>query len=262
MACGNDESILLRLPLQIRLIIYERLVGTECRKITIGNQWQPQDFESRPIRRSTYNVQSRNFQRTLHKTTYGFKGQCCFDARIMMVNRQLYHELANHLYGQHDFCFGSDLEAVIPFLQDISTMSLQSLRSVTVHKARPFPCPWDDILWRTMCQFLGSVSKLRHLRIVLQGGRPRDTWDGPQQLSVSDFRLLYATRNECLQWARDITAARAAVEELEIVADMKPMAEPTTSDALIFAAFSASIETTLVEFMCTELGMPVRSGIA
>jgi hypothetical protein len=49
--------------------------------------------------------------------------------------------------------------------------------------------------------------------------------------------------------------------EVELVAEMGPMPVPETSAVLIFAALSASIETTLVEFFKTELGIPARPGL-
>ncbi|KAJ2967692.1 hypothetical protein NQ176_g9539 [Zarea fungicola] len=263
MADITGEAVFFRLPKEIRLMIYESLLqGPDENKIVIGNRAKSRNAEPLSVRRSTYHVQERGFQRALYRTTYEMKNYGPMETAIMAVNRRLYHEVAGYLYGSYAFHFGSDIEAVVPFLGDLSVPTLQALRSITVHKARPFASATDDSFWKSMCEFLSSAPKLRHLRIVLQGGRPRQAWDGPQELSTSDLRLLYATRNECLEWARQLAEARASVDRMEIEASIGPMVQPTTSEALIFAAFSASIETTLLEFMRGDLQMPLLVDVA
>lgn len=170
----------------------------------------------------------------------------------MCVSRRLHREAPDYIYGRHCFNFGNGVEAVVPFLHDLSPSTLQTLRCLTVRKAHTYPSATDDVFWGATCDFLRSFRedgpKLNHLRIVLQGGKPTADWDGPADLSVSDLRLLYATHNECLAWAKPLGEARAEMRPMGEIGDMG-------SEERVFAAFSASIETTLVEFL-RDLGMP------
>lgn len=253
-----ESSILLRLPREIRVMIYEYLLDMDStRNIVIHNR--PKSHKSKmggSQRRSAYHVQERSLHRPLYQTTYGYNGDKELHPAIMAVNRRLRQEVAHYLYGMHSFHFGSDIEAVVPFLRDLTSTTQSIIKEITVHKSAPCNAvAVGDAAWPSICKFLGTLPRLRKLTIMVEGGQPRDSWDGPKELSVSDIRLLYATRNECLEWAR-LLADVSAVEEVEIVADMKHMAPPTTSSALIYAAFSASIETTFVEFLKTDLGIP------
>ncbi|KAJ3472488.1 hypothetical protein NLG97_g10951 [Lecanicillium saksenae] len=248
------ESSLLRLPREIRLMIYDNLLQIEG-PIAIGNKPRA---GAGPQRRSAYYAQEKRFNRGLYKTTYAIQDESRIDTGLFTVNRCLRYEYTSYLYGRHGFRFG-DMEAVVPFLRDMSLSTLQLLQSITIHKKRPLRSASDDTFWKLTCDFLRTAPPLRHLKVVLQGGQPRKEWDGPRNLTTSDLRLLYATRNECLQWVRQLQNVQAT--EIELAADIVPTLQPTTSEALILAAFSGSIETTLAEFMRTELGMPVREGV-
>lgn len=200
--------------------------------------------------------------RRSYETTYGVPSTSAINMHpaILAVNRKIREEASYFLYGRHSFHFGCDLEAIVPFFEDKMACTLSLVREITLHKRTPGstietdPCDWGAI-----CRLLQALPNLGKLRIIMEAGQPRQEWDGPKELSVSDLRFLYATRHDCLDWAREL-AELDMLKQVEIIASMRPIPEPQTNSTLIYAAFSASIETSLVEFLKTELNIPAVAG--
>lgn len=179
---------------------------------------------------------------------------------ILSVNWQLREEASHYLYGSHEFQFTHGLEPVIPFLDDMTATTRELIQSITLRK-RGMLCVMessDSPRWDLICQRLQKLPNLKKLRLILEVGLPRNDWEGPQTLAVSDLRLLYSTHHESLQWLRDLAGLKG-LEQLEVIADRQPMAQPQTNSMLIFAALSNSIETSLVDFLRTDLGLPATS---
>ena len=259
-----EEPFLLRVPPELRMLVYEYLLDTEGhRELSIRNlprqQAAKSDFKTK--HRSSYHVLEHKFTCWSYETTYGLETPCEMHTAIMAVNRQVREEASHYLYGRHSFHFGYDLGAAVSFLEDMTPSTRHLIREITLHKRgqASATATTDSCDWVAICRRLKGMRGLEKLRLVMDGGRPRRDWQGPRELSVSDLRLLYATRHESLEWARDLSQVDK-VGQVEIVAQMHPMAEPNTSAMLIYAALSASIETSLVEFLRTELGIPVIAG--
>lgn len=213
-------------------------------------------------RRSAYRIVERSLQKRLYETTYYAESDGEMHPAILAVNQLIREEASHFLYGMHSFHFAGDLEAVIPFLSDRTLITRDLVQEITLHKKGPLATMETDAgAWAAICRFLGALPKFNKLRIVLEGGRPDQPWDGPQELSCSDLRFLYATRHESMAWARALAEVKTATE-VEVVADLRRLAQPETTATIVYAAFSASIETTLVEFLRTELGVPAKAGPA
>lgn len=259
----GEDPIFLRIPTEIRMLIYEYLLDNGGnRSIAIRNKSRREFQNHDKKRRSVYRIMERSFARMSYETTY------CVDTEdsdwtmhtsIMCANKKLREEAAYFLYGRHSFHFGEDLEAVVPFLDDQSTITRNLVREITVYKRSPTTGQPDSYDWAAICDFLKNGRKLNKLTLVIEGGRPRGEWVGPQELSVSDFRLLYATRHESLEWARELASVKT-ISEVEIVADIHYLPDTQTNMMLVLAAFSASIETSLVDFLRDDLGIPVKVG--
>ncbi|CAM1507427.1 Fc.00g070680.m01.CDS01 [Cosmosporella sp. VM-42] len=258
-----EEPIFLRIPAEIRMLIYEYLLDNGgSRSIAIRNKSRFEFQSCQKKQRSVYHIMERSFGRMSYETTY------CVDSdhddltmhtSIMCINRKIREEASHYLYGMHSFHFGEDLEAVVPFLDDKTPKTRDLVREITLYKRSPTTVEPNSYDWAAICRFLKNVRKLNKLTLVIEGGRPRRAWDGPQELSVSDFRLLYATRHESLEWARELASVKT-IGEVEIVADIHHLPDPQNNMMLVLAAFSASIETSLVDFLREDLGIPARVG--
>ncbi|KAK1978097.1 hypothetical protein LZ30DRAFT_663858 [Colletotrichum cereale] len=256
----KDESPLMRIPAEIRMMIYEHLLddGGE-RRLAVRNKAMhqlPMDI-LKTYRRSQYRVIERSFHRQCFETTYHLASGTTMHPAIMAVNRQIHRETSHMLYGLHGFDFGSDVEAVVPFLRDLTPVSRAAIREITVCKNGPlYYCESDRLDWANMCRYLRGLDKVvPRVRIVVEGGEPAAAWEGPQQLGVSDLRLLALIKHDSMEWIAELQRVEG-IEQLEIVPHMRRLRTPGTTSTILFAAFSASIGTALVDYLRSECGLP------
>lgn len=195
-----------------------------------------------------------------HETTYHLANKnpnAQFHTAVLAVCGLLYHEAAAILYGEHCFDFSHHIEAVVPFLQDRTHYTRSLITSISVYKRGPFPC-WGYLStkneWSYMCRYLASTKCLKRLFIMVEGGHPGQKWDGVQQLSESDIRLLSLINHESLDWVQELIQIKG-LEDLRIVPDNKYLPVPKSSAMIVYAALSASIEEGLLQFLKTEMGI-------
>ncbi|KAH7131425.1 hypothetical protein B0J13DRAFT_562575 [Dactylonectria estremocensis] len=260
----EDRSFLMRIPAEIRMMIYKHLLDNgPSEDIWIRNKsrWEHHANDPNSLR-SPYHIMERSFTKMSYETSYCADGDCdrSMHTAIMRINRKAREETSQYLYGRHSFHFGEDIEAVVPFLSDKMPHTRDLVRKMSLYKRSPTNTTGPDSLdWASICRFLRNSAGLDKLTLVIEGGRPRREWDGPQSLTVSDLRLLYSTRHESLEWARELASVKA-IGEVEIVADIHHLPDPESNMMLVLAAFSASIETSLVDFLRDDLGIPARVG--
>ena len=258
----SPTPALMRLPPELRAHIYEYLLDVgKDKQIYIRNK-HLKDGHQRATpapSRSYYYTVDRSIGKRTWKTTYCIQGDKTLHMAILGVNRKMREEASHMLYARHSFDFADHIEAVAPFFEDRAVSSRDLVQEITLHKQGPMmPIESDAQAWAATCRILQTAGQLKRLTLVIGGGRPNGPWDGPQSLSVSDLKLLYETRHECLEWARELARVKS-VEVVEISADLSYLAPPSSNAMLIFAAFSASIETTLIDFLREELGIPART---
>lgn len=256
----SQDSFLLTIPVEIRMLIYGYLLDDGGkRSIAIRNKRtskpNAETHGQPPRRRLSYHVMG---QCQAYEATYSIE-DAAMHPEIMAVNRKMREETSYYLYGRHGFDFGSHFEAVMPFVKDKSAPILSLIREITLHKGCMSLSSSAGCNWASIFECLRALPELRKLGLVIEGGLPQREWDGPQQLSVSDLRFLYATRHESLEWAREVEQLEN-LEELTIMASRKYVPRPTNNASLVFAAFSASIETSLIEFLTHDLNIPARAG--
>ncbi len=253
----------LTIPPEIRILIYQYLLGTDGQEIVVRNvpRSEAAKLDFKCNRRSRYHVLERTFSPSSYETTYYQQTPHKLYPAILGVNRAIREEASHFLYSTRSFDFGNDLGAVVPFFEDKTDATRGLVSNITIHK-KAFTgmsgCNSHD--WAAICRYLRVVPGIRRLKLVVEAGRPRFHWPGPQTLSVSDLRLLYATQHEVLGWVRDL-AQLTTIDHIEVVADLQPMREPTTSQMLIFAALSGSIETSLVDFLRDEMKLAISSSL-
>ncbi|WQF77503.1 hypothetical protein CDEST_02517 [Colletotrichum destructivum] len=266
MDMDKDQSPLMRIPAEIRIMIYEHLLddGGE-KRLAVRNKAMHQLPAGilKTYRRTPYRIIERSLHRQCFETTYHLASasRTTMHPAIMAVNRRIHRETSHMLYGLHGFDFGGDIEAVVPFLRDLTPASRAMVREVTVYKDGPmYYCESDRLDWANMCKYLRGLDKMiPRVRVVVEGGRPTATWEGPQKLGVSDLRLLALIKHDSMEWVAELRKV-GGIEQLEIVPRMRYLAAPGTTATLLFAAFSASIDTALVEFLRTDCGLPATVG--
>ncbi|KAI0151990.1 hypothetical protein F4776DRAFT_599734 [Hypoxylon sp. NC0597] len=251
----EEASPLMRAPTEVRMIIYAYLFddgGNKKLRIQNAGAGKLPKMEDRV--RSRYYMLERSFHRRCYETTYRLETEgVSFCTSIMRVNKKIYEETSYLIYGSHTFDFGCHIEAVEPFLSDLTPPSRQLIREISLYKRGPVP-PYDNDRgeWRNVCRFLQEHGSIKKLRLVLQGGRPSTAWEGPQEFTATDLKLLYDIKHESLDWIGELTRIKG-IEELEVLPDVQYCPPPSSSNMIIFAALSASIERGLTEFLRTQL---------
>lgn len=249
------EPAFMRVPPEVRMLIYEYLfedAGNKRLKIRSASPGRERDAETGI--RTRYYVLDRSLHRRCYKTTYQLETKTTsFCPALMRVNRQVYAETAWLIYGRHAFDFGSDIEAVEPFLSDLTPASRHLIGEISLYKRGPLPSYENDrSAWRSVCRCLQRNGAIRKLRLVVEGGRPNGTWEGPKEFSANDIKLLSEIQHESLDWVSELAKVRG-IQELEVLPDVHYCPPPNSSSMLIFAAVSASIEKGLAEFLKTQL---------
>lgn len=193
----------------------------------------------------------RCFETTYHLASDGME----LHTEVMGVCRLLYTEAADMLYRRHFFDFGYHVQAVVPFLSDLSPRTRSLVESISVCKRGPIPSlgfTSERNEWSYMCRFLSQTNTLRSLRIVVETGRPARPWDGVQELSASDIRLLTLIGHDNIEWIGELAQLKS-LEEVGIVPEVKHLPLPKSPAMTVYAALSASVEKGLVEFLRSEM---------
>lgn len=208
--------------------------------------------------RTRYYILDGSFQRRTYETTYQLETDGVnFYPSVMRVNRAVYEETSYLVYGRHTFDFGSHIEAVEPFLSDLTPSSRQLIQEISLYKRGPMPpYDYDRSEWRNVCRFLQDHGSIRKLRLVVQGGRPSVAWEGPKEFTATDLKLLFDIKHESLDWVEDLARVEG-IEELVIQPDVHYCPPPSSTNMIIFAALSASIERGLTEFLKMQLRLPL-----
>ncbi|KAI5862630.1 hypothetical protein GGS23DRAFT_85071 [Durotheca rogersii] len=259
-----EPSLLMRVPAEVRMLIYDYLFDDGGHKqLRIQNaavgRLAEMDGEGRCRRRSRYYVLERSFHRRCFRTTYCLATPGVrFCAPLMRASRRLHQETSYLVYGCHTFDFGSDIEAVEPFLSDLTPASCRLIREVWLYKRGPLsPYDTDRGEWRSVCRFLRDHGSVKKLRLVVQGGRPSGgAWVGPREFTAADLQLLFDIKHESLDWVGEL-ARVSGIEELDILPDVRYCPQPSSTNMIIFVALSASIERGLTEFVRTQLRLPL-----
>ncbi|KAI0841061.1 hypothetical protein F5Y06DRAFT_212653 [Hypoxylon sp. FL0890] len=250
-----ETSQLMRVPAEVRMIIYSYLFDDGGHKqLKIQNAGAGKLPKSERRIRSRYYMLERSFHRRCYETTYRLETDgVSFCASVMRANKKIYEETAHLVYGSHSFDFGPHIEAVEPFLSDLTPASRKLIREISLYKRGPVPpYDYDRGEWRHVCRFLQEHGSIRKLRLTLQGGRPSGAWEGPEEFTASDLKLLFDIKHESLDWIADLTRIKG-IEELEVLPDIQYCPPPSSTNMIIFAALSASIERGLTEFLRTQL---------
>lgn len=244
----------MRIPSEIRLMIYNLLLNDKDNKILEIRNQSPQEYGKRiaPFRTS-YNVLARDLGRQSRLTTYSLVSDVEMHPSIMRVNRKIYEETAHILYSTHSFSFGRDVEAIVPFFGDLKLQTRPLVREIAlVKQGSVYSRDYDRCEWSEVCNFLRDSMRLRSLHLIVAGGRPSMGWEGLPTYSAEDFRTLSKVHHEPLEWVWELLTIKG-IQHLKISADIHHCPPSHSKAMAFFAAFSASIEKGFTEFLRAEL---------
>ncbi|EUC49309.1 hypothetical protein COCMIDRAFT_84966 [Bipolaris oryzae ATCC 44560] len=298
---GLPTSSLLRLPFEIRLMIYEYLLlpsktpysgrGTSVANLVPDfHTYFSEDTNNDPFtlsvrtidpwlggqglktwkRRSTYHVRTGPFLTTTAPTTYRVL-LSPYTARLrytvpslMCINSQIHAEASKMLYSTYTFSFHMSIEAVVPFLSDLTPLSRSSIRHLSLtKKALPYAKEFDRAEWAGMCAYLagatdntlaaggGSSIHLSTLKLQMIAGKPDQAWDSITPMNPSDFDTMLRMKNEWLggsgdfggvdlEWAEQVMAIKG-LRDIKVKALVERCARPVSEKQAFWVAFSKSV---------------------
>lgn len=216
------------------------------------------DATHRPHKRSNYSVRADRFRNRCMTTTY----HCLNIPRIehhmgiIMANKQIHAEVSELLYSSYTFDFDTHVEAIIPFLRDLTPFARSCIKDIRIVKrALPYDKEFDRAEWSSALRYLTSPSSninLRRLDLGIVAGRPgRNGWDRIPTYCARDFDLLKDVAG--MEWMQYLMEFKG-LQELDVHAVVEHCPPATNSMAMAgYIRFSASVETGFAQFIRGQL---------
>ncbi|KAK5169452.1 uncharacterized protein LTR77_005428 [Saxophila tyrrhenica] len=208
--------------------------------------------------RSVYAIRADRFRARCMNTTY----HCVNIPRIedhmgiIRTNKQIHAEVAELLYSSYTFDFDTHVEAIRPFLNDLTPFARSCIKSVRfVKKGLAYDKEFDRAEWTSAMRYLTASSSdlsLRRLELGIVAGRPGPNgWDRIAKYAPQDFDLLKDA--DGMQWLQYLLEFKDLVE-LDVNAIVEHCAHATNSMAMAnFIRFSASIESGFSKYLRKQL---------
>jgi len=235
-------------------MIYRHLLASHDDTMLFIRSEQPSVYgvyEHKQRRRSRYRVMSDRLRSRCSETTYYLEHNPGIHPGILGVNRMIHNEASHVLYSSHRFDFDLDIEAVVPFLSDLTPCALSSIKRIDIIKCA-LPCvkDFDRREWRKICDFMSNNMQLVELGLGVIGGQPACDWEVKDNFVEEDFKLISSF--ECMEWVGQITQIKG-LHKLDVRAHLQPCQQPCTNFMTFFVNFSGSIENGFAEFLKSEM---------
>lgn len=213
---------------------------------------------NKPHKRSNYSVRADRFRNRCMTTTY----HCVNIPRIehhlgiLAANKQIHAEAAELLYSSYTFDFDTHVEAIVPFLRDLTPFARSCIKNMRIVKrALPYDKEFDRAEWSSALRYLTSSTSnvnLRRLELGIVAGRPgRNGWDRIPTYSARDFDLLKDIGG--MEWMQYLMELKG-LQELDVNAVVEHCPPATNSMAMAgYIRFSASVETGFKDFIRGQL---------
>lgn len=179
----NNISPFLRVPTEIRLAIYKLLLANHENKTlcirTLDHTIYGIRKGSQRKRRKYRSIADRMRSGT-SESTYCLEGTPFHEIHtaILTVNHQVHAEAAYVLYHEHLFDFCTDIESIVPFLEDLTPIALSSIKGIRlVKRSLPYIKDFDRCEWRNACDSIAESTRsgkmqLQRLDLGVYGGTP------------------------------------------------------------------------------------------
>lgn len=216
--------------------------------------------QSRPFPiRNKYSVRCDRFRSACKSTTYHCVNNPRFEDHlaILRANKQIHAEAAELLYSSYTFDFDSHVEAIVPFLSDLTPFARSCVKSIRfVKRALAYEKEFDRCEWSHALRYLTSTSSgisLRKLELGIVAGRPGENgWDRVPRYNAEYFRQCRSD-GESMEWVQYLLEIQG-LQELEVHAVVEHCAPGTNSSAMAkYIRFSASVEGGFSEYLREQL---------
>lgn len=226
---ARQTSPFLRLPTEIRLMIYEELLLPPASKepcppntkfvapdyheyepsSTSNTLRAPRTLQIRTIdpaklaanpsllpltsSRPRYHIRSDAFRSRTTPTTYALQNNPGLHPAILGTCRQVHAEAAGLLYSSYAFDFDTHVEAIVPFLSALTPAARARIaRLALVKRALPYVKEFDRAEWRAACEYTAAHLNVAGLSLALGvvAGKPPAGWADSPALTVEHFRLV------------------------------------------------------------------------
>ena len=254
-------AFLLKVPAEIRMIIYRLLLSNHKDILLHIRTEEPSTYEQRKRQtrqRSKFRYIADRMRSRSGESTY------CLDRNpgdihtsILGVNQQIHDEASHVLYSDHTFEFGTHIECILPFLQDLTPAALSSVKRLSIVKrSLPYTKDFDRCEWRNACAFISQNLRLVQLDLYVEGGtpslanKPALYWEHNCTYSKADFALIASLdeMDEDMEWMKHVVAIKD-LQVLNVRALLQHCPIPSSKAMAFFVNFSASIETGFAEHL-------------
>ncbi|KAF1920861.1 hypothetical protein BDU57DRAFT_436524 [Ampelomyces quisqualis] len=300
-----QASALMRLPFEIRLMVYEYLLFPSLHPSTststsVANllpdfdTYYSEDTNNDPFtlsirtidpwlgaqgssawrRRSTYHIRTGPFLTTTTPTTYRVL-LSPYTAHLrqtvpslLALNQQIHAEASKVLYSTYCFSFHTSIEAVIPFLSDLTPQARSHVRQMSfTKKALPYTKEFDRAEWSSLCEYIALQHEaarspnpdvpdalgfsLRSLHLNVIAGKPDTGWDSITPITAADYNTMTRMRREWgggdgvfggmdLEWAEQLMEIKG-LKVLSVKTLVEHCARPVSEKQAFWVAFSKSL---------------------
>jgi hypothetical protein len=174
-----------------------------------------------------------------------------FDAKFLGTCRQIHDEAAEVLYSTYTFDFDTHIEAIIPFLGDLTESARRRVRTIRVtKKALPYEREFDRGEWHSATTYLtSSLPGLHSLELGIVAGKPGPQgWDNVAAWSKDEFAMMAGLRDWAgFEWVRELS--RIKVKEVKVTALVEHCPPPRSEVMAFWVRLSKSVESGFAEWV-------------
>jgi hypothetical protein len=172
---------------------------------------------------------------------------------LLGLNQQIHAEASKILYSTYTFAFHTSIEAVVPFLSDLTPLSRSHVRHLSItKKALPYTKEFDRAEWSALHLDVGATPliNLRSLRLNIVAGKPDLGWDHIVAPTAADFQTMLRMKQQWgggsfggvdLEWSEQLMQIRG-LERVDVRALVERCARPVSEKLAFWVAFSKSVE--------------------
>ncbi|KAF2236750.1 hypothetical protein EV356DRAFT_512513 [Viridothelium virens] len=181
------------------------------------------------------------------ETTYWVEGKGKPQTAILRVNRQIRREALPLLYSRHRFGFDTHVEALPPFIRDLTAEARNCIKSVAMTKrAAPFAKDYDCAEWANACKCIATMlPALEELKLCVIACKPsREGWHDIEPIEKEDMERMI--QEYSFEWVTDLLQIKG-LKKLDIQPQVQKCMSPGSNAMFHWIRFSKSIASSFTD---------------